>query len=120
MYDVTTNTTPAAKPVTRQLTVHSGSSVYILPKQWYDQYFCTVPLQAPTAHLVTYSKKPISELGCLPSTLSKYDLTCPAHFFIVDNGTALLRMDLIKGRFDGQNVLPPLKLTLLFCYSLYF
>lgn len=105
--DVTINSIPAAKPVTLQLTVDSGSSVSILPKQWYDQHFCTVMLQAPTARLVAYSKEPILVLGCLPSTVSKYGLTCPVHFFIVDNGTALLGMDLIKGlqlRFNGRNV----------------
>lgn len=110
MCDVIINATPAAIPVSLQLTVDSGSSVSILPKQLYEQHFHTVPLHAPTARLVTYLQEPISVLGCLPATVSKYGLTCPAHFFIVDNGTALLGMDLIKGlqlRFDGNTVLPP-------------
>uniref|UniRef100_A0A8C2ARP7 Reverse transcriptase domain-containing protein n=1 Tax=Cyprinus carpio TaxID=7962 RepID=A0A8C2ARP7_CYPCA len=110
MCDVIINATPAAIPVSLQLTVDSGSSVSILPKQLYEQHFHTVPLHAPTSRLVTYLQEPISVLGCLPVTVSKYGLNCPAHFFIVDNGTALLGMDLIKGlqlRFDGNTVLPP-------------
>uniref|UniRef100_A0A3B3RYT1 Gypsy retrotransposon integrase-like protein 1 n=1 Tax=Paramormyrops kingsleyae TaxID=1676925 RepID=A0A3B3RYT1_9TELE len=73
-------------------------------------HFATVPLQAPTARLTTYLEEPISVLGCLHSTVSKFGLTCPAHFFIVEHGTALLGMDLIKGlklQFDGHKVLSP-------------
>lgn len=107
--DVTVNA-PSAQPVTLQLTVDSGSSVSILPKHWYDMHFATVPLQAPTARLTTYLKEPISVLGCLHSTVSKFGLTCPADFFIVENGTALMGMDLIKGlklQFDGHKVISP-------------
>ncbi len=52
----------------------------------------------------------IPVLGCLPATVSKYGHTCSTRFFIIDQGTALLGMDLIKGlqlRFDGHTVLPP-------------
>ncbi len=110
MCDVTIDATPAATPVSLQLTVDSGSSVSILPKRWYEQHFRTVPLQGPVVRLVTYSQEPILVLGCLPATVSKYGHTCSTRFFIVDQGTALLGMDLIKGlqlRFDGHTVLPP-------------
>nr|XP_055067975.1 uncharacterized protein K02A2.6-like [Misgurnus anguillicaudatus] len=93
------------------LMVDTGSSVSILPKSIYDANFSSVPLQSPTANLVTYSRAPIPVLGCLPATVSRDDVTCSAKFYIVDSGTALLGMDLIKGlrlRFEGQRLLPAL------------
>lgn len=107
MCDVIINATPAAIPVS---STHSGLWFISVHPAKNKQHFHTVPLHAPTARLVTYLQEPISVLGCLPATVSKYGLTCPTHFFIVDNGTALLGMDLIKGlqlRFDGNTVLPP-------------
>ncbi len=85
-------------------------SLDAIQKRWYEQHFHTVPLQAPVVRLVTYSQEPIPVLGYFPATVSKYGHTCSTRFFIVDQGTGLLGMDLIKGlqlRFDGHTVLPP-------------
>lgn len=91
--------------------VDTGSSVSILPKSIFDANFSSVPLQPPTANLVTYSQTLIPVLGCLPATVSRDDVTCSAKLYIVDSGTALLGMDLIKGlrlHFEGQRLLPAL------------
>ncbi len=97
-----------------ELMVDTGSSVSILPKAIYEASFNSVPLQTPTARLVTYSRAPIPVLGCLPVTVSRDAVTCSAKLFIVDSGTALLGMDLVKGlrlRFEGQRLLPSLPTT---------
>ncbi len=97
-----------------ELMVDTGSSVPILPKRIYEASFNSVPLQTPTARLVTYSRAPIPVLGCLPITLSRAAVTCSTKLFIVDSGTALLGMDLVKGqrlRFEGQHLLPSLPTT---------
>uniref|UniRef100_A0A9J7XM44 Reverse transcriptase domain-containing protein n=1 Tax=Cyprinus carpio carpio TaxID=630221 RepID=A0A9J7XM44_CYPCA len=95
------------RPVT--LTVDTGASVSVLPKSMYDDYFGEVPLQPPAACLVTYSRTPIHVIGCLHATVVKDCRKCSVNFYVVDKGTALMGMDLIRALnlcIKGDTILP--------------
>lgn len=94
---------------TVKLTVDTGASVSVLPKCLVEENFKGVPLQPPAARLVTYSKTPITVLGCMPATVVRDNDTCKASFYVTDSGTPLMGMDLItalKLRIEGNTVLP--------------
>lgn len=95
------------RPVT--LTVDTGTSVSVLPKSIYDDYFENVPLQPPAVCLVTYSRTPINVIGCLHATVVKDCRQCSVNFYVVDKETALMGMDLItalKLCIKGDTILP--------------
>ncbi|KAJ8385304.1 hypothetical protein AAFF_G00190200 [Aldrovandia affinis] len=70
-----------------------------------ELYYSTVWEQKAREFSTAYR---IQVLGCLPVTVARDDVTCPATFFIVKSGTTLLGMDLITGlklHFEGNTVL---------------
>ena len=87
---------PESSALVIDLVVDTGSSVSILPSCVFKEHFGESQLTQPTVRLVTYSKTHIPVLGCLSATVSKNDVTTPAVFFIVENGTPLLGMDLMR------------------------
>lgn len=78
------------------LIVNTGSSVSILPKQLYEECFAECLLTEPKVRLVTYSKDKISVLGCMPALVMLGKVTTSATFYIVQAGSVLLGLDLIK------------------------
>ncbi|KAL1251129.1 hypothetical protein QQF64_018925 [Cirrhinus molitorella] len=86
--------TSAAKEI--RLVVDTGSAVSILPNHIYKQHFSLTPLSPPAARLVTYTQTQIPVLGCLNAQVCVEDSCAPATFFVVEDGTALLGMDLIS------------------------
>ncbi|KAK6493672.1 hypothetical protein HHUSO_G25 [Huso huso] len=78
------------------LIVDTGSSVSILPQDLYQQYFANCPLNEPKVRLVTYSKEDLPVLGCLSARVLYDGMTALATFYIVQSGSPLLGMDLIK------------------------
>lgn len=98
----------ASASVHMELIVDSGSSVSILPKSVYEKHFIKDSLLPPSVKLVTYSRDPIPVLGCLRVMVTKDNVSCKTSIFIVECGSALLGMDLIKGlhvRFEGSSIL---------------
>ena len=90
------------------LTVDTGASVSVLPQGIVEKYFKGVTLQPPAARLVTYSQTPIKVLGCMPATVVRDNDACKVNFYVTDNGTPLMGMDLItalKLRIEGCTLL---------------
>ncbi|XP_024116738.1 uncharacterized protein LOC112138415, partial [Oryzias melastigma] len=101
----TIKTASTSAPI--QFTVDSGSSVSIISRSEYETHFSSDALQAPDVTLVTYSRSPIPVLGCLPTAVSHDDACYTTKLFVVDSGTTLLGMNLIKRlrlRFTGTSI----------------
>lgn len=81
-----------------ELIVDPGASVSILPETMYRQYFVDCSLTEPQVKLVTYAKREVPVIGCLPATaaIAGQDSRVPASFHIVKAGSPLLGLDLIK------------------------
>lgn len=88
--------TPASVAKEIRLIVDTGSAVSILPHHIYKQHFSLTPLSLPAARLVTYTQTRIPVLGCLHAQVLVENSSAPATFFVVEDGTALLGMDLIS------------------------
>ncbi|CAL9706462.1 unnamed protein product [Knipowitschia caucasica] len=94
-----------------ELIVDTGAAVSILPESIYRKYFGRCTLEDPKARLVTYSKGHLPVLGCLraETTTTEQDSTVPATFYIVEAGSPLLGLDLIKALgvsiIDGKVIL---------------